>query len=255
MIEIRQCRKTYRSDGTLQPVAVLDGIDLAVRPEEFVSVLGPSGCGKTTLLRIVAGLEPWDSGEVIVNGVPVTGPGPDRAMVFQDFALLPWSTVIDNVGFGLELRGASVAERNGVAKRLIDTVGLTGFERHYPHQLSGGMQQRVGLARALAVDPQLLLLDEPFGSLDSLTRRALQEDVLRLHETTRKTVLLVTHSVDEAARLGDRIVLLGTRPARVVDVIETGLPRPRPPHVGADRRFVELKEHLWDRVKALSARS
>lgn len=255
MIKIRQCRKTYRSEGPLQPVAVLDGVDLAVRPEEFVCVLGPSGCGKTTLLRIVAGLEPWDSGEVIVNGAPVTGPGPDRAMVFQDFALLPWSTVIDNVGFGLELRGMPVAERKGVAKRLIDTVGLTGFERHYPHQLSGGMQQRVGLARALAVDPQILLLDEPFGSLDSLTRRALQEDVLRLHEATRKTVLLVTHSVDEAARLGDRVVLLGIRPARVVDVIETGLPRPRPPHVGTDRQFVELKEHLWDRVKALSAKS
>lgn len=255
MIQIHQCRKTYCSDGAQQPVAVLDGIDLNVRPEEFVSVLGPSGCGKTTLLRIVAGLEPWDSGDVVVNGVPVTGPGRDRAMVFQDFALLPWSTVIDNVGFGLELRGVAAAERYGVAKRLIDTVGLTGFERHYPHQLSGGMQQRVGLARALAVDPQILLLDEPFGSLDSLTRRALQEDVLRLHETSRKTVLLVTHSVDEAARLGDRVVLLGARPARVVAVIETGLPRPRPAHVGADPRFVELKEHLWDRVKALSTRS
>jgi NitT/TauT family transport system ATP-binding protein len=255
VIEIRQCRKVYRGDGTQPPVPVLDGIDLSVCPEEFVSVLGPSGCGKTTLLRIVAGLEPWDSGDVLVNGRPVTGPGRDRAMVFQDFALLPWSTVVDNVAFGLELRGVDAAARHDVAKRLIDTVGLTGFERHYPHQLSGGMQQRVGLARALAVDPQILLLDEPFGSLDSLTRRALQEDVLRLHESTRKTVLLVTHSVDEAARLGDRIVLLGARPARVVDVVETGLPRPRPPHVGTDPRFVELKEHLWDRVKALSATS
>ena len=215
-------------------------------------MLGPSGCGKTTLLRIVAGLTPWDSGEVLVDGQPVTGPGRDRAMVFQDFALLPWATVLDNVAFGLELRGMDRAARHALASRLITTVGLAGFAHHYPHQLSGGMQQRVGLARALAVDPRILLLDEPFGSLDSLTRRVLQEDLLRLHQSTKQTVLLVTHSVDEAARLGDRVVLLGARPARVVDVIDTGLPRPRPAHLGADPRFVALKEHLWDRVKAIS---
>jgi NitT/TauT family transport system ATP-binding protein len=251
MIRMRACRKAYHGPDGRGVVPVLDGIDLVVAPEEFVSVLGPSGCGKTTLLRIVAGLTPWDSGDVLVNGHPVTGPGPDRGMVFQDFALLPWATVAENVAFGLELRGVSRHARIGVTDRLIATVGLQGFANHYPHQLSGGMQQRVGLARALAIDPAILLLDEPFGSVDSLTRRLLQEDLLRLHVETRKTVLLVTHSVDEAARLGDRIVLLGPRPARVLEVLDTNLPRPRPPHLGADARFVELKERLWDRIKAM----
>lgn len=254
MIELRQCRKQHPGQNGQPPVPVLDGIDLSVHAHEFVAVLGPSGCGKTTLLRIVAGLTGWDSGDVLVGGRRVTGPGPDRAMVFQDFALLPWATVLDNVAFGLDLRRTEHGERSRVTASLIETMGLRGFEHHYPHQLSGGMQQRVGLARALAVNPQVLLLDEPFGSLDSLTRRVLQEELIRLHETTRKTVLLVTHSVDEAARLGDRIVLLGPRPARIVETIDTGLPRPRPPHIGTDPRFNALKEHLWDRVKALSQR-
>ena len=251
MIRIHACRKAYRGQHRQIAVQVLDGLDLSVGAEEFVSVLGPSGCGKTTLLRIVAGLTPWDSGDVIVNGRPVSGPGPDRGMVFQDFALLPWATVAENVAFGLELRGVERRARTDTAARLIDAVGLRGFSSHYPHQLSGGMQQRVGLARALAIDPAILLLDEPFGSVDALARRLLQEDLLTLHAKTRKTVLLVTHSVDEAARLGDRVVLLSPRPARVIEVIDTGLPRPRPAHVGAAPRFVELKEYLWDRIKAL----
>ena len=250
MIEFRRCSKHYHHTGAAAPVPVLDAIDLRVQAREFVAVLGPSGCGKTTLLRILAGLTGWDAGDVLVQGRPVTGPGRDRAMVFQDFALLPWATVLDNVCFGLELAGTARAERTAIGNQLIDAVGLTGFAAHYPHQLSGGMQQRVGLARALAVDPDILLLDEPFGSLDSLTRRTLQEDLLRLHDTRPKTVLLVTHSVDEAARLGDRVVLLSRRPTRVVEVVDTGLPRPRPAHLGADKRFVELKEYLWDRVTA-----
>jgi len=251
MIRIQGCRKAYQGPGGRGAVPVLDGVDLAVGAKEFVSVLGPSGCGKTTLLRIVAGLTPWDSGEVLVNGRPVTGPGPDRGMVFQDFTLLPWATVAENVAFGLELRGVEPRARLDIAARLIDRVGLQGFAGHYPHQLSGGMQQRVGLARALAIEPEILLLDEPFGSVDALTRRLLQEDLLQLHLETRKTVLLVTHSVDEAARMGDRVVLLSPRPTRVVEVVATGLPRPRPAHVGRDPRLLELKEHLWDRIKAM----
>lgn len=252
MIEIRQCRKGFRAGGAQPTLPVLDGIDLVVSDHEFVTLLGPSGCGKTTLLRIVAGLTSWDAGEVLVGGRPVTGPGRERAMVFQDFALLPWATVLDNVAFGLELRGLGRTARRAAAARLIDAVGLSGFADRYPHQLSGGMQQRVGLARALAVEPTILLLDEPFGSLDSLTRRTLQDDLLRLHDRTPATVMLVTHSVDEAARLGDRVVLLSPRPARVVEIVPTGLPRPRPPHLGADPRFVALKEYLWDRVTALT---
>ncbi len=251
MIEIRECRKTYGGERAQPPVRILDGVTFSAADREFVAVLGPSGCGKTTLLRIVAGLIPWDSGDVLVNGRPVDGPGTDRGMVFQDFALLPWATVVDNVAFGLALRGVDRRERTERAASLIEAIGLRGFADYYPHQLSGGMQQRVGLARALAIDPKILLLDEPFGSLDSVTRRLLQEDLLALHYTTQKTVLLVTHSVDEAARLGDRVVLLSARPARVLEVIETGLPRPRPEHIGTDPRFVELKEHLWDRVKTL----
>jgi len=251
MIRIHACRKAYRGRDGQPGVLVLDGLDLEVEKGEFVVVLGPSGCGKTTLLRIVAGLTRWDSGEVLVNGRPVTGPSPDCGVVFQDFALLPWATVADNVAFGLELRGVGRRERLETAERLIETVGLKGFSDHYPRELSGGMQQRVGLARALSIDPANLLLDEPFGSVDALTRRLLQEDLLRLHFETRKTVLLVTHSVDEAVRLGDRIVLLSPRPARVVEVVDTALPRPRPAHLGTNSRFASLKEHLWDRIRTM----
>ena len=250
-IDIRNCRKTYPGPGGQPPALVLDGVNLSIAAQEFVVVLGPSGCGKTTLLRILAGLTPWDSGDVLVNGRPVDGPGADRGMVFQDFALLPWATVIENVAFGLSLRGVDRAERTERAARLIESIGLHGFAAHYPHQLSGGMQQRVGLARALAIDPAILLLDEPFGALDSLTRRRLQEDLLDVHAATKKTILLVTHSVDEAARLADRIVLMSVRPGRILEIIETGLPRPRPEHLGSDPRFIAMKEHLWDRVRTL----
>jgi ABC-type nitrate/sulfonate/bicarbonate transport system ATPase subunit len=251
MIRLHGVSKTYPAPDGRHLVRVLDKLDLAVARNEFVSVLGPSGCGKTTLLRIVAGLTPPDSGAVLVNGRPVQGPGPDRGMVFQDFALLPWATVAENIAFGLELRGFDRTTRLATAAALTEAVGLRGFSDYYPHQLSGGMQQRVGLARALAVNPDILLLDEPFGSVDALTRRLLQEDLLRLHAETPKTVLLVTHSVDEAVRLGDRIVLLGPRPAQVLEVVATDLPRPRPAHLGADARFIELKEHLWARLKSL----
>jgi NitT/TauT family transport system ATP-binding protein len=251
MIEARDCCKIYPGRAGEAEVLALDGIDLVVRDEEFVCLLGPSGCGKTTLLKIIGGLIPWDRGEVLIDGLPVTGPGPDRGMVFQNFALLPWADVVTNIAFGLELRGVPKGERERVALDLVQAVGLSGFERHYPRHLSGGMQQRVGLARALAVDPKTLLMDEPFGAVDAQTRRILQEDLLRLYESNQKTVIFVTHSMDEAVRLGDRVVVLSPRPGRVHESVNVPLPRPRPPDVGANPVFVEMKEYLWQMLKGM----
>jgi ABC-type nitrate/sulfonate/bicarbonate transport system ATPase subunit len=251
VIELRGCRKEYPAPDGGAPVVALDGIDLLVRDDEFVCVLGPSGCGKTTLLRIIAGLTACSAGAVLIGGQPVSGPGTDRAMVFQHFALLPWADVVANVAFGLELRGVPRRERERTARGLIEAVGLSGFEHHRPRQLSGGMQQRVGLARALAVDPRTLLMDEPFSAVDTQTRRELQEDLLRLHGARPKTVLFVTHSMDEAVRLGDRVVLLGPRPGRVREVLDVPLPRPRPPDLERDPTFIDLKEHLWEQLRAM----
>jgi len=253
MIELRDCRKTYGGHNGQAPVAALDGVDLTIETEEFVCLLGPSGCGKTTLLKAIAGLVSLDAGFVRIDGRPVVGPGPDRAMVFQHFALLPWADVTTNIAFGLELQGAPRPEREQKAGELARSVGLTGFEHHFPRQLSGGMQQRVGLARALAVDPQILLMDEPFGALDEQTRRLLQEDLLRLLERSHKTVLFVTHSMDEAVRLGDRVVLMTPRPGRVLEAVGVGLPRPRPPDVDQYPQFIDLKEYLWTQLRAMQA--
>ncbi len=239
-IEIRRVSKSFG------PVRALAEVSVSVAAGEFVSIIGPSGCGKTTLLKIVAGLVPPDGGSVEIGGVTVTGPGPDRAVVFQDFALLPWATVLRNVAFGLELRGVPAREREAVARRVIAKVGLEGFEHHYPHQLSGGMQQRVGLARALAVNPQILLMDEPFASVDEQTRRLLQDDLLSLWAEENKTVLLVTHSMDEAIYLSDRVVVLTPRPGRVFRVIDVDLPRPRSSRgTRASPVFGRLVEDLW----------
>jgi NitT/TauT family transport system ATP-binding protein len=249
VIEIRGLRKVFRGGDRLRPLTVLEDFELTVPDEEFVCLLGPSGCGKTTLLRILAGLLGYEAGSVLVDGIPVTRPGPDRAMVFQNFALLPWADVLTNVAFGLDLRRVPQVERLETARRWIEVVGLAGFERHYPRELSGGMQQRVGLARALAVDPKTLLMDEPFGSVDAQTRRVLQEDLVRLQQEDRRTVVFVTHSMEEAVRMGDRVVLIGPRPARVVESIEVNFPRPRSAEVRVDKDFVELKEYLWGRLQ------
>jgi len=195
-----------------------------------------------------------DTGTVTIDGQVVTAPGPDRAMVFQQFALLPWADVWTNIAFGLELRGVPEEKRHQIVSELTKTVGLAGFEHHFPRQLSGGMQQRVGLARALAVDPKILLMDEPFGSVDEQTRRLLQEDLLALHERTRKTVVFVTHSMDEAVRLGDRVVLMTPRPGHIQESMRVDLPRPRPAEVDKYPQFIELKEYLWTRLRAMQTR-
>lgn len=251
MIELRAVRKTYPGRDTSAPVVALDGLDLTIQTEEFICLLGPSGCGKTTLLKAIMGLISIDSGEVQIDGQPVTEPGPDRAMVFQNFALLPWADVTENIAFGLELRGIDKKQREQIACNLIRSVGLSEFEHHYPRQLSGGMQQRVGLARALAVDPGILLMDEPFGSVDAQTRRLLQEDLLTLLDRRHKTIIFVTHSMDEAVRLGDRVVLMTPRPGRIQELIKVSLPRPRPPDIEKNPQFVELKEYLWQQLRAM----
>ena len=206
---------------------VLATIDLTVRAREFISIVGPSGCDKTTLLHIVAGLLQPSGGQVLLNGKPVAGPGRDRAVVFQNAALLPWRTLVRNISYGLECLKVEHREALSRAESWLDFVGLNGFGLHYPHELSGGMQQRANLARELAVDPEVLLMDEPFASLDAQTREVMQGELLSIWERTRKTVVFVTHQISEAIYLADRVVVLSSRPARVQQVIEVDLPRPR----------------------------
>jgi NitT/TauT family transport system ATP-binding protein len=251
MIHVRGLRKVFPGVGQRPATPALEGFDLTVQDEEFVCLLGPSGCGKTTALRILGGLLRWEAGEVLIDGRTVTGPGTDRAMVFQNFALLPWADVLTNVAFGLELRRTPSEGRRQIAKRWLEAVGLAGFESHYPRELSGGMQQRVGLARALAVDPKILLMDEPFGSVDAQTRRVLQEDLVRLQQRDRRTVVFVTHSMEESVRMADRVVLMSPRPGHVVETVDVPFPRPRSPEVRKNTAFVELKEYLWSRLEAM----
>ncbi len=253
MIDIRNIGKFYGRHEAGRPVGfyALKGFNLLIEDHEFLSIIGPSGCGKTTLLKMVDGLIPWDEGEILIDGKLVSGPGPDRGVVFQNFALLPWADVMTNVGFGLELRGVKASEREAVVLEYIRAVGLDGFARHYPRQLSGGMQQRVGLARALAVDPEILLLDEPFGSVDAQTRRLLQHDLTRLWETSHKTAIFVTHDMEEAIYLSDRVALIRPRPGSVQEILKVSLPRPRTEEMKKEKSFVELREYLWEQLKQM----
>jgi NitT/TauT family transport system ATP-binding protein len=244
VVEVRGIARTYGG------VIALDGIDLGFPRGQLSALLGPSGCGKTTLLKIIAGLLAPDAGQVLVQGREVSGPGPERAFVFQDFALLPWATVLRNVAFGLELRGMPRPEREAIAAKYIAEVGLTGFERHYPHQLSGGMRQRVGLARALAVDALVLLMDEPFSAVDEQTRRKFQEDLLALLAIERKTVIFVTHSIEEAVYVADQIVLLSPRPGKVHEIIRPDIPRTGSPEaIRRDRVYLDTVEAIWRILK------
>jgi NitT/TauT family transport system ATP-binding protein len=253
-IEVAGVGKTYRDVVTGRGVRALDEITLNVGRGEFVSLIGPSGCGKTTLLKIMDGLIPFDEGSVSIEGQPLRGPGPERSMVFQSFALMPWRTVRDNVGFGLRLRGIKGADAAETIQRYIEMVGLTGFEDSYPDQLSGGMQQRVGLARALAVSPSILLMDEPFGSLDAQTRNLLQVDLERIWEADSKTVVFVTHAMDEAVFLSSRVVIMSPRPGRIHEIIDIDLPRPRNDDTRTDPRFVELTAYIWDTLRGMIVR-
>jgi len=224
-IQMRNLSKSFVKGK--RTVVALDDFEIDVRAGEIVCLLGPSGCGKTTVLRIVAGLETPTKGRILLRGKPVAGPGPDRGMVFQEFALFPWRTVRKNIEFGPEVKGDPPEERAAASARYVELVGLNGFEDSHPKELSGGMKQRVGIARALANNPAVLLMDEPFGSLDAQTRNLMQKELLRIWTATKNTVLFVTHSVDEAVFLADRIVVMTARPGKVREIIEVGLPRPR----------------------------
>jgi NitT/TauT family transport system ATP-binding protein len=227
-----------------KPVTALDRISLDVAEEEFSVIVGPSGCGKSSLLRLVAGLIEPSAGTISLDGKIVTRPGRDRGMVFQSYTLFPWLTVQDNVEFGLKLGGMAVAERKRIAKRYIEQVGLEGFEKSYPKQLSGGMMQRVALARALANDPEILLMDEPFGALDSQTRSLMQELLLNIWEQSHKTVLFITHDIDEAILLGDRVHVMTARPGRIKEVVEIDIPRPRNVDVLTSIEFIAIKRRI-----------
>lgn len=241
MLKIQQLTKVYGADDGTRLV-VLDNVALDVPDNQFTCLLGASGCGKTTLLRIVAGLTKADGGTVTIAGTPVTGPGQDRSMVFQNYGLLPWRTVLGNVEFGLEIRGVSGAKRHDICREYIRRVGLAGFENHFPHQISGGMQQRVALARAFSKQPRILLMDEPFAAVDMQTREMLQDELLKIWTMMKTTVLFVTHSIDEAIYLGDRVIVMGAHPGHIRADVMTGLARPRvSDEIKTSPRFVELQ--------------
>lgn len=244
-LEAKNIVKVYGSGKNA--VKALDDVTVTVEDREFVSIVGPSGCGKTTFLRILDGLLEPTSGEIKIDGTPVTGSGRDRGMVFQNFNLLPWRTVKGNVELGLEAAGIGKEERGDIAQEFIEMVGLSGFEDSRPNELSGGMQQRVGLARALTIDPEILLMDEPLGALDAQTREIMQTELLKIWSEQQKTSVFVTHDIEEAIFLADRVVVLEPRPGRVERIVDVPFDRPRYDRdLKANKEFSELREQIWD---------
>jgi len=241
MLSVQHLSKTYGS------VEAIRDVSLGVEEGEFVSIVGPSGCGKSTLMEIVGGLVESSSGEITIAGSPVHGTDPAVGIVFQQESAFPWRTVTENVEFGLEMTGA--ADRQSRARDMIELVGLKGFEQHYPSELSGGMRQRVAIARTLVMEPKLILMDEPFGALDEQTRLILGEELLRIREATRATVLFITHSFDEALLLSDRIVVMTARPGRVKKIVSNPLPRPRDSTIVSDPEFGRLSGELWESLR------
>jgi NitT/TauT family transport system ATP-binding protein len=243
-LQIRNLSQSFpRDDGSV--LTVLDNLNFEVKDKEFVCILGSSGCGKTTLLRLIAGLDEAKSGAIILDGTEIHGTSPKVGFVFQEYSLFPWRTVIDNIAFGLEMKGIGREERYRIADRYLGLVNLSQFRNSYPSELSGGMRQRVAVTRALALDPVLLLMDEPFGALDAQTRNTLQQELLQIWEKTRKTIIFITHSVDEAVFMADRIIVLTPRPGRLCRIFPVELPRPR------DRTSVEfarVRRNVLDQI-------
>ncbi len=231
----------------------VDGVSIEIADGEFVAIVGPSGCGKTTFLNAIDGLLPITSGALTLDGRPISGPGHDRAMVFQQPSLLPWRTVVGNVAYGLELQGVSKGDARERTHRFVELVGLHGFEESFPLELSGGMQQRVNLARALAVDPDVLLLDEPFAALDAQTRETMQHELLRVWNETRKTAVFITHDIIEAVYLADRVVVFTGRPGRVKETIRIDLGRPRDLRIKLDPRFLAIQARIWESIRQEAA--
>jgi NitT/TauT family transport system ATP-binding protein len=250
LIEARDVTISYTNPQSGELFTAVQGFTLSVARNEFLTLLGPSGCGKSTFLMAVDGIVPLAGGEISIGGAAVQGPGKDRAIVFQEFALLPWRTVHGNVEFGLELKRLPPAERRERARHYIGMVGLEPFAEYFPYQLSGGMKQRVAIARALATEPQILLMDEPFGALDAQTREEMGEELLRIWEREQRTVIFVTHSIDEAILLGDRVVVMASRPGRVREVFGVPLPRPRYLDMTSHPVFAELRTQIRHAVRA-----
>jgi NitT/TauT family transport system ATP-binding protein len=249
MVRISGVSRSFPARDGNAPVKALEPIDLAIERNDFITILGPSGCGKSTLLRIVAGLDRPTIGQVSVNGHAVTGPGRDRGMVFQSYTLFPWLTVAENIGFGLRESGVPERERKAIVAQWLERVGLQSFAGHYPKQLSGGMQQRTAIARALANNPDMLLLDEPFGALDNQTRSLMQELLLGIWERERKTILFVTHDIEEAIFLGSRVVVMSARPGRIKAILPVDLPHPRHYTLKTSPEFSEMKRKLTEEIR------
>ncbi len=251
----------FRHDG--QDLPAVGDVSFEVRAREFVAIVGPSGCGKTTCLRMAAGLEFPSAGSVMVGGKPVTGPGPDRSVVFQQFALFPWKTVVENIDFGLRATRVEPSERRSRVDRYVELMGLQGYESAFPHQLSGGMQQRVAIARSYALDPDVLLMDEPFGSLDAQTRVVMQEELVKLARVSPRTVLFITHAVEEAVYLADRVVVMTRRPGRIAEIVDVASVRKaerwdrheRIEDVMDEASFVHLRGHIWRLLREQQARN
>ena len=246
-LEATGVRKVYRKDGREMPV--LDVERFEAREGEFITIIGPSGCGKSTFLHIMGGFIPAEAGAIRVYGSTVNGPGPDRGMMFQEFSLFPWKTVAGNVAWGLEAQGVSKASTDEIVRKYLEIMGLAEFRNHYPAEISGGMKQRTALARVLAFDPKVLLMDEPFGALDAQTRETMQEEVTRIWDRTRKTIVFVTHDIEEAVFLGDRVVVLSARPGRIREDIRIDLPRPRTLEIKKSLQCHEYRNYIWDLIR------